>query len=149
MHTIEVQREAGAEPEEAAGIGQERMPSIEGGGVLGVTVREPRRALDVFELPEGVTSVTMRSDEVTSNCPVTGQPDWYAVSIQLLGSRLGLESKSLKLYLQSFREDGQFCEQFAATIADDVKRRTQAARVVVEVVQRPRGGVSIDTTAER
>jgi 7-cyano-7-deazaguanine reductase len=124
-------------------------PRIEGGGVLGKAAQGPRRALDTFDLPAGVTRVTMSSDEVTSNCPVTGQPDWYTVSIELLRSARGLESKSLKLYLQSFRDAGQFCEQFADTIATDVKRATAAKHVVVEVVQRPRGGVSISAVAER
>jgi 7-cyano-7-deazaguanine reductase len=123
-------------------------PELQKEWVLGRVVTSPRRQLDVIDLPDTVTAVKMTSDEVTSNCPVTGQPDWYTVSIELKGSRHGIESKSLKLYLQSFRDDGQFCEQFAHTIAEDVKRRTEAAHVSVRVVQRPRGGVTIDALAE-
>jgi 7-cyano-7-deazaguanine reductase len=126
-----------------------QAPIISGGGVLGKAVEGPRRVLDVFELPATVTAVVMSSDEVTSLCAVTGQPDWYTVSIELQGSRLGLESKALKLYLQSFRDEGQFCEQFAARIAGDVKDATHADHVIVNVIQRPRGGVSIHATAER
>jgi 7-cyano-7-deazaguanine reductase len=116
-------------------------------GVLGRKVKGSRRELDTFELPTTAQETIYKSDEVTSNCPITGQPDWYFVSISLLGSRLGLESKSLKLYLQSFRDDGQFCEAFANTIAQDVSDATQAASVSVKVIQKPRGGVSIEATA--
>jgi len=124
------------------------QPVIHGGGVLGETVTDPRRKLDVFELAPTVTTVSYVSDEVTSNCPITGQPDWYTVSIHISGSRLGLESKSLKLYLQSYRDDGQFCEQFAHTIACDVQAVTQC-EVRVEVDQKPRGGVAIRAVAVR
>lgn len=122
-------------------------PRIEGGGVLGVKVTEARRELDTFELPTSTTAVSYTSDEVTSNCPITGQPDWYEVTIYLHGATKGLESKSLKLYLQSFREDGQFCEQFADTICKDVFVATRAAEVEVVVDQKPRGGVSIRSTS--
>jgi 7-cyano-7-deazaguanine reductase len=124
-------------------------PSISGNGVLGEKVRDARRELDVFELPESMTCVEYVSDEVTSVCPITGQPDWYTVKIELTRSRLGIESKSLKLYLQSFRDEGQFCEQFADTIAGDVKRSTEASSVRTVVLQKPRGGVAIEATAER
>lgn len=122
-------------------------PEILGGGVLGEKITGPRRQLDVFKLPASCASVQYDSDEVTSLCPITGQPDWYVVSISLLGSTLGLESKSLKLYLQSFRNDGQFCEAFADRIAQDVIEATDAQSVSVKVHQKPRGGVSISSTS--
>ena len=49
------------------------MPEFE---ALGKQVREPRRNLETFARPAGVTRVAMESDEFTSLCPVTGQPDW-------------------------------------------------------------------------
>ena len=119
---------------------------IHGGGILGEKVTEARRVLDTFDLPESVYDVRYVTDEVTSNCPITGQPDWYRVEILVQG-RLGLESKSLKLYLQSFRDDGQFCEAFADTIARDVVRAT-GGHASVTVKQRPRGGVAIEAYAE-
>jgi 7-cyano-7-deazaguanine reductase len=122
-------------------------PEIKGGGVLGQQVRDPRRQLDTFQLPESSSEVTYTSDEVTSLCPVTGQPDWYEVEIGLFDSENGIESKSLKLYLQSFRDDGQFCEAFADTICQDVKRATEASTVEVTVTQKPRGGVSIEAVS--
>jgi len=122
-------------------------PVIHGEGVLGKTVQGARRQLDTFDLPDSTQEVRYTSDEVTSNCPITGQPDWYVVSISLVNTRRGVESKSLKLYLQSFRDDGQFCEAFADTIAKDVSEATEAGSTSVMVQQKPRGGVSINATS--
>lgn len=123
------------------------MPEIHGEGVLGRKVEGALRQLDTFDLPSQTREVEYTSDEVTSLCPITGQPDWYDVWIELTHARVGIESKSLKLYLQSWRDEGQFCEEFAATIAKDVQRAT-GADVRVRVHQTPRGGVSIDAVAE-
>lgn len=123
------------------------MPKIHGEGVLGTKVEGSRRELDTFKLPRTVTSVTYTSDEVTSVCPITGQPDWYTVSIDIADTLLGIESKSLKLYLQSFREEGMFAEEFAHRIGKDVLEaiggvvRGQSVRV--DVYQKARGGISI------
>ena len=73
---------------------------------LGKTVRTPMRTLDTFPKPAGVETVIMESDEVTSLCPVTGQPDWETVTIGYAPDQACIESKSLKLYLWSFREEG-------------------------------------------
>lgn len=123
------------------------MPEIHGEGVLGRKVEGATRQLDTFDLPSQTSEVDYTSDEVTSLCPITGQPDWYTVRVELTDARVGLESKSLKLYLQSWRDEGQFCEEFAATIAKDVQRATKA-NVRVVVTQKPRGGIEIDAVAE-
>jgi 7-cyano-7-deazaguanine reductase len=103
--------------------------------------------LDVFAAPSNSIGVDYVSDEVSAMCPITGQPDWYKVRIILYSeARLYLESKALKLYLQSFREEGMFCEAFAARIASDVSEAVQAP-CRVTLVQKPRGGVSIEATA--
>lgn len=102
---------------------------------------------DTFPCPPGIGEVTMTSDEVTALCPVTGQPDWYIVSIEYKPNALCIESKSLKLYLQSFRNDGLFCEAFAARIAEDISEAIKPASCKVTVVQKPRGGVSITAVA--
>lgn len=124
------------------------FPEISGGGVLNKKVGGTRRVLDTFILAESVSSVTYVSDEVTSNCPVTGQPDWYTVEIFIHNTEVGIESKSLKLYLQSFKDDGQFCEAFADEIARDVRSATRGGGVEVLLTQKPRGGVSIIARAE-
>lgn len=110
---------------------------------LGKTVREPSRLLETFPKPEGVQTVVMESDEVTSLCPVTGQPDWETVTIEYAPDQSCIESKSLKLYLWSFRQEGVFCEALAAQIAKDIGNACRPHWVEVVVAQKPRGGVKL------
>ncbi len=122
------------------------MPEFE---ALGNEVRGPRRKLETFSKPAGVTRITMESDEVTSLCPVTGQPDWGTVIIEYAPRDLCIESKSLKLYLWSFREEGIFCEALADRIATDVFAACRPFWCRATVVQKPRGGVKITSVAEK
>jgi 7-cyano-7-deazaguanine reductase len=101
------------------------------------------QGLDTFEVADGVQDVTMTSDEVTALCPVTGHPDQYTIEIRYRPYKLALESKSLKLYFQTFRNEGIFCESFSARIANDVQDAIHARNVDVWVTQKPRGGISI------
>ncbi|MCE5257059.1 MAG: preQ(1) synthase [Spirochaetaceae bacterium] len=110
---------------------------------LGKTARQPSRTLETFPAPAGVTKVVLESDEVTSLCPVTGQPDWETVRIEFEPDKYCIESKSLKLYFWSFREEGLFCESFAARVAQDIYAACAPKWVKVTVTQRPRGGITI------
>lgn len=114
---------------------------------LGKHVRGPERELEVFPKPAGVEKVVMDSDEVTSLCPVTGQPDWETVIIEYGPDKLCIESKSLKLYLWSYREEGVFCEALASQIAQDVYSACKPLWCRVTVIQKPRGGIRITATA--
>lgn len=105
-------------------------------------------ALETFPCPRRVVTVACRSDEVTARCPVTGQPDFYTVEIEYRPRRLCVESKSLKLYLQKFRETGIFCEDFARVIAEDLYKALKPHRIAVDVEQKARGGISIVASAE-
>lgn len=116
---------------------------------LGKQARAPSKALESFAKPAGVTRVIMESDEVTSLCPVTGQPDWDTVIIEYAPRSLCIESKSLKLYLWSFREEGIFCEALADRIAADIFAACQPGWCRVTVTQKPRGGVRITSVAEK
>jgi 7-cyano-7-deazaguanine reductase len=91
----------------------------------------------------------MISKEVTAVCPVTGQPDWYEVEIEYAPDKKCIESKTMKLYLQSFRQEGLFCEAFADKIAEDVFQAILPVSVDVRVTQVPRGGVAIVAIATR
>lgn len=113
---------------------------------LGHKSLKPSRNLEVFPTPEHVRKVVLESDEVTSLCPVTGQPDWETVRIEFEPGPYCIESKSLKLYLWSFREEGEFCEALSARIAQDIWDAAKPRWVKVTVAQRPRGGITI--TAE-
>lgn len=115
---------------------------------LGKKAREARQDLEAFACPPDVKSVTLTCDEFTSLCPVTGQPDFSTVRITYEPNELCLESKSLKLYLWTFREEGHFCEALSSRIARDVLDVLAAKRVEVEVTQRPRGGIEIVARSE-
>lgn len=110
---------------------------------LGQRVTESQ-GLEPIHLPT-VSTVTFTSDEVTAMCPVTGQPDWYQVNITLHGTD-SIESKSLKLYLQSFRNTGIFAEHLAALILEDVRECCHPELATVRVIQKARGGITL--TAE-
>ncbi|MGI6659122.1 MAG: preQ(1) synthase [Dethiobacteraceae bacterium] len=114
---------------------------------LGKVVKEPVRKLDVFPKPAGVQTIVMESDEVTSLCPITGQPDWETVIIEYEPDQLCIESKSLKLYFWSFRQEGVFCEALAAQIANDIGAACKPHSCKVTVIQKPRGGITIRATA--
>ncbi len=116
---------------------------------LGKHVTEPRRELETFPSPPYVDLVTLSSDEVTSLCPVTGQPDWETVTVEYVPDQLCIESKSLKLYFWSLRNDGVFCEALAAQIATAVFDAANPLRCSVTVVQKPRGGITITAVASR
>lgn len=103
--------------------------------------------LETFPKPEKVTRVTMTTDEVTALCPVTGQPDWYVVEVTYWPNEKCIESKSFKLFVQSLRENGMFCESLSEFILNEVTEAIQPNSAQVKVTQKPRGGVSIETVA--
>ena len=82
--------------------------------------KEEFYGLERFPRPAGVREVVMETSEVTALCPVTGQPDWDTVSIRYIPRQWCLESKSLKLYLQQYRNEGIFAEELANRIAEHV-----------------------------
>ena len=109
--------------------------------------REVLRA-EAIPAPQ-VQRVVLRALEFTSLCPKTGQPDFGRVTIDYVPDELLLESKALKFYLWSFRDEGEFCETLAARIADDVVFAIAPRWVRVMVEQDARGGIEIAATAER
>ena len=115
---------------------------------LGHAGSEHYAGLETFPNP-GVELVEMTSDELTAMCPVTGQPDLYLASIEYAPDELCLESKSLKLYLARFRNEGAFCEALAVRIRDDVAEALglDQSRVTVTLEQKARGGITITAIA--
>jgi len=115
---------------------------------LGHASSEHYAGLETFENP-GVARVEMTSDEVTAVCPITGQPDMYVVTIDYAPRSLCLESKSLKLYLAQYRNEGHFCEALAVRIRDDVAEALDLERTDVRVTlrQKARGGITITASA--
>ena len=115
---------------------------------LGHAGSEHYAGLETFENP-GVTRVEMTSDELTAVCPITGQPDLYTVTIDYSPRSLCLESKSLKLYLARYRNEGAFAEALAVRIRDDVAEVLALDRADVHITlrQKARGGITITATA--
>jgi len=115
---------------------------------LGHAGSEHYAGLETFPNP-GVRHVEMTSDELSAMCPITDQPDFYVAAIEYQPDALCLESKSLKIYLSRFRNEGAFCEALAVKIRDDVAEALELAadKVTVRLTQKPRGGISIVATA--
>jgi 7-cyano-7-deazaguanine reductase len=115
---------------------------------LGHAGSEHYAGLETFPNP-GVTHVELASDELTAVCPITGQPDLYVATIEFEPGSLCLESKSLKLYLARFRNEGAFCEALAVRIRNDVATALELEpdRVQVTLEQKARGGITITATA--
>jgi 7-cyano-7-deazaguanine reductase len=86
--------------------------------------------------------------EFTSVCPITGQPDFARIKITYIPDLKCLESKSLKLYLFSFRNVGMFHEEITNRILDDLVAAIGPRWARVRGFMNPRGGISIDVTAE-
>jgi 7-cyano-7-deazaguanine reductase len=103
--------------------------------------------LETFPNP-GVETVEMVSDELTGLCPITNQPDFYTATIEYRPEALCLESKSLKIYLSRFRDQGAFCEALAVQIRDEVAAALElpTTAVHVKLVQKARGGITISAS---
>lgn len=87
--------------------------------------------------------VTLTSDEFTCLCPITHQPDYATIKIRYVPDKKLVESKSLKLYLTSFRNYGTFHEDVINTIADDLIKLLEPHYLEVEGLFKVRGGISI------
>jgi len=116
--------------------------------VLGAPVQHPIPHVEVFPAPDHVTIVRFTTEELSSVCPVTNQPDLSRLVIEYEPAAHCIESKSLKLYLWGFRDRAVFAEALVAEIADEVMASARPHRVRVEVVQRPRGGIEVTAIAE-
>lgn len=111
---------------------------------LGHAGSDAYAGLESFPNP-GIAQVDLTSDELTAVCPITAQPDFYTATIVYRPDRLCLESKSLKLYLARFHDQGVFCEALAVRIRDDVAEALELGAGAVEVTlrQKARGGIAI------
>lgn len=88
--------------------------------------------------------VKFNCPEFTSLCPITGQPDFATIYISYIPDKLMVESKSLKLYLFSFRNHGDFHEDCINIIMKDLTNLLQPRYIEVWGKFTPRGGISID-----
>ncbi len=89
-------------------------------------------------------TVRLTCPEFTSICPVTSQPDFANIIIDYIPKRFIVESKSLKLYLQSYRNHGAFHEDCTIAIASDIVKTLKPVWLRIVGYWYPRGGIPID-----
>jgi len=85
--------------------------------------------------------------EFTSICPITGQPDFGTITIHYIPDKLCVESKSLKLYLFAFRNEGAFHEEVVNRILDDLIVAVSPRKAQVKGAFNARGGIAITVEA--
>jgi 7-cyano-7-deazaguanine reductase len=116
---------------------------------LGKRATQPSKKLDTFPNPGNVNHIKFESNELTSFCPVTGQPDFSSITIEFAPEKLCIESKSLKLYLWSFRDEAIFAEGLANKIADDIFEAIRPFWCKITLAQNIRGGLQLTVVAEK
>lgn len=109
-----------------------------------------RPTLETFDNPHPGRDYVIRhvAPEFTAVCPKTGQPDFGTITIEHVPDGLCVELKSLKVYLQSYRNDGVFYEDVVNRILDDLVAALQPRRMTVTGEFTPRGGMHSVVTAE-
>lgn len=102
-------------------------------------------ALETFinKHPDNDYMVTFDCPEFTSLCPITGQPDFAKIIINYIPDVKMVESKSLKLYLFSFRNQGDFHEDCINIIMKDLVKLMNPKYIEVKGIFTPRGGIAI------
>ena len=104
-------------------------------------------SLDEANPAETRGTVTITAPEFTSLCPLTGQPDFATIVINYQPDQWNVESKSLKLYYGSFRNQGEFHESFVNRICNDLVELLQPNWIEVVGQFTPRGGIAFWPTA--
>lgn len=118
--------------------------------LLGRYSSKPGRKLETFpnHHPNRDYTVTLTTDEFTCVCPATGQPDFAKLTIRYIPGQRIVESKSLKLYLWSYRDEGVFHEHVANVILDDLVEALEPRWCEVQADFAVRGGIAISVRAE-
>lgn len=106
--------------------------------------------LDTFPNPAPQRDYVIRhvQPEFTSLCPKTGQPDFGTVTIEYVADRTCVELKSLKLYLQAFRNAGLFYEAVTNLLLDELVALLTPRRMTVTTEWTPRGGMHSTIVAQ-
>jgi 7-cyano-7-deazaguanine reductase len=117
--------------------------------LLGKTT-QPVKQLETFpnHHPGRNYIITLQTEEFTCVCPMTGQPDYAKIKIQYIPDKKIIESKSVKLYLWSFRNEGVFHEHVTNVILDDLVSALKPRWCKVSAEFSVRGGIGITVEAE-
>jgi len=110
---------------------------------------EFRKILETFpnQYPNRDYTIEIVCPEFTSVCPKTGQPDFGTLTITYTPEAECVELKSLKLYLQQFRNEGIYYETATNRILDDLVAAIQPRRIKLVAAFTPRGGITTSVTA--
>jgi 7-cyano-7-deazaguanine reductase len=100
------------------------------------------------EFPNRDYTIVHKAPEFTSLCPITGQPDFGTITIEYVPDKLCVELKSLKLYLNSYRNDGLFYESATNKILDDLVAVCKPRYMLITAEFNVRGGISSVIEAE-
>lgn len=113
-------------------------------------MKNKRKILETFknEFPNRDYTIIHKAPEFTSLCPKTGQPDFGTITIEYVPDKLCVELKSLKLYLNSYRNDGLFYESATNKILDDLVAVCKPRYMLVTAEFNVRGGISSVIEAE-
>jgi 7-cyano-7-deazaguanine reductase len=108
-----------------------------------------RTTLETFpnQFPGRDYTIEIRCPEFTSLCPKTGQPDFGVLTFTYTPAAKCVELKSLKLYLQQFRNEGIFYEHATNRILDDLVAVLEPKRMTLVAAFTPRGGITTNVTA--
>lgn len=111
---------------------------------------EFRGKLEVFEnkFPQRDYTIEIVCPEFTSVCPKTGQPDFGTITIQYIPNRSCVELKSLKLYLQSYRNEGIFYENVTNLILEDLESVLAPRWLKITAAFSARGGITETVSVE-
>jgi 7-cyano-7-deazaguanine reductase len=111
---------------------------------------QPSKNLEAFpnRSPDRFYLVTLETSEFTCLCPITGQPDFASIQIEYVPDQKVVESKSLKLYFWSYRDEGVFHEHLSNKILDDLVRVLDPHWIRVIGIFNVRGGIGITVEAE-
>ncbi len=111
---------------------------------------KPSKRLEAFpnRNPRRYYLVTLETTEFTCVCPLTGQPDFATICVAYVPDQKIVESKSFKLYLWSYREEGAFHEHIINKMLDDLVETLDPHWIKVTGIFNPRGGIGIKVDAE-
>ena len=118
--------------------------------LLGKNATQPSKKLETFpnRHPDRDYTITLISEEFTCVCPATGQPDFAVITINYIPDQRIVESKSFKLYLWSFRNEGVFHEHVTNVILDDMVEALEPRWIKITADFAVRGGITISVQAE-
>lgn len=139
-----------SEAKEQNDSGMTQKSDLAGLSKLGKGKTVPDRSLETFpnRHPDRDYVVTLSTDEFTCICPATGQPDFATITIKYIPNSRIVESKSLKLYLWSYRNEGVFHEHVTNVILEDLVDTLEPRWCEVTADFNVRGGIDISIVAE-